>query len=88
MIESNEVDDRNAENAEENPFPSGFGGIFSDIDDPSDIDSNTEEQSNIAKENATKQKQDHGNDEELSSIKGILSFKNQLKLIFKNHNTF
>ena len=71
MIESYEVDDRIAENAEENPFPSGFGGLCSDTDDPAEIDSNTEEQKIIAKESTRKQKQDNTNNEEISKITGI-----------------
>ena len=49
------MDEENAESEEENPFPSGFGGLCSDTDDPAEIDSNTEGKSR-------KQKQDNTND--------------------------
>ena len=69
-IESNEMEEGNAESEEECPFPSGFGGLYLDTDDPADIDSNTEEQKIIAKESAKKPKQDNANNEEISNIKG------------------
>ena len=71
ITESNEMDEENAESEEENPFPSGFGGLCSDTDDPAEIDSNTEEQKIIAKESTRKQKQDNTNNEEISKITGI-----------------
>ena len=70
ITESNEMEEENAESEEENPFPSGFGGLRSDRDDPTEIDSNTEEQKIIAKESTRKQKQDNANNEEMSNIEG------------------
>ena len=64
------MEEGDAESEEESPFPSGFGGLFSDTDAPADIDSNTEEQKTIAKESAGKPKQDNANNEEMSNIKG------------------
>ena len=47
MTGRNEDEEDNAESGEENPFPSGFGVLHSDTDDPADIDSNTDEQKNM-----------------------------------------
>ena len=71
LTESNEMEEDNAENEEENPFPSGFGGLWLDTDDPAEIDSNIEEQKIIAKESTRKQKEDNANNEEISNVKGI-----------------
>ena len=65
------MEEENAESEEENPFPSGFGGLCSDTDDPVEIDSNSEEQKIIAKESTRKQKQDNTNNEEISKITSI-----------------
>ena len=71
VTESNEMEEETTENEEENPFPSGCGGLWLDTDDPAEIDSNTEEHKIIAKESTRKQKQDNANNEEMSNSKGI-----------------
>ena len=70
MIETNELEEGNTENEEENPFSSGFGGIHSDTDELADIDSNAEEQTIFAKENAKMRQECYDTKQETADITG------------------
>ena len=70
MIETNELEEMNAVSKEETPFLSGFGEMHSDTDEAADIDSNDEEQTTVAIENAKIQPEDYDTKQETADITG------------------
>ena len=70
MIETNKEDGGSEECEEENPVHSGFGAIYSDTDEATDIDSKIKEKTAATKERSQKYQEDYDNKQEVANTTG------------------